>query len=75
MRKEYMKKRKKGSHVGNVFKQIRQPIYGMGQHNSIITCNLTMQLPSLSAYVVKTFQVFSCKAEKEIGTQEKKISK
>ena len=35
----------------------------MGQHSRIITCNITMQLPSLKAYVVKPFQAFSCKVK------------
>ena len=35
----------------------------MGQHSRIITCNITMQLPSLKPYVVKPFQAFSCKVK------------
>ena len=40
----------------------------MGQHGRIITCNITMQLPSLKAYVVKPFQAFSYKVKNAIGT-------
>ena len=36
-------------------------IFEMGQHSILITCNITMQLPSLKAYVVKPFQAYSCK--------------